>query len=65
MYRDLWSELAKQREAELRAVADLERLRLAAARPPSRSPRERLGTRLISWGSKLIDEPVGFEQRVS
>jgi hypothetical protein len=65
VYRDLWSQLAKERTADLRAAAERQRLRHAAARPSSRSPRERLGTRLISLGSKLIDEPIRFEQRIS
>lgn len=65
MYPDLWSQLAKERAADLRAAGEVQRLRHAVARPSSRSPRERLGTRLISWGSWLIDEPIGFERRVS
>jgi hypothetical protein len=64
MHSQIWSELAKQRAAELRAAAELSRLSHAAARPPTRSPRERLGTRLISIGSRLLDESVPFEQRV-
>jgi hypothetical protein len=65
VYQDLWSQLAQERAADLRAAGERQRLRHAAARPSSRSPRERLGKRLISWGSKLVDEPVRFEQRAS
>jgi hypothetical protein len=65
MHPDIQAELAKQRVAELRVDADIWRLSHAAARPSSRSPRERLGKRLISIGSRLLNESVQFEQRVS
>jgi hypothetical protein len=64
MHPDIQAELAKQRVADLRVAADVWRLSHAAARPRARSPRERLGKRLISIGSRLLNESVQFEQRV-
>ena len=53
MFRDIRSELSAQRATELSLAACKGRKAAAVPRPTHRSPRERVGRRLISLGVSL------------
>ncbi len=63
MTPDLHLELSALKADELRHAADHQRLvRAAASRSPARSPRERLGRRLISLGVRVAGD-ASLEER--